>query len=148
MNDLKTKPSFMKCYFLILALLVFSVNGAFAQNPPYPKDFKSYKKKLKDEFNVVAKNPESFTELERQDYIMLKIGRDKSKHTGTMFGPVFISEDENCLLMYGVRVVQKAKQNQGWRLKRGISSYPRSQIKAEIGTALETYYGPHNPKNQ
>jgi hypothetical protein len=98
--------------------------------------------------------------------VFWKVREDPAKHIGSMYGPVFLSQNEDCLLMYSGKPHYITKKdvetaNTYAILERVLNrdttnnepdlgtreDFPRSQITGEIKTALGLYYHPHSPLN-
>lgn len=98
----------------------------------YEETMKGYTAYVLKEFNMVCKMPEKFINLDQYN-VMLKIRKDKDKHVGNLYGPVFLSSDSDCIAMYCALPHRSLEQF-------ASPVYPRSQITAEIKTALGLYY--------
>jgi len=135
-------------YKLILTLLVFSfsLNLVAQENPLYEKNFPAYCNYFSNEFGIDYKIPEGFTRMEKY-YVMWKVRENNDKHTGSMYGPLFLSRDKNCLIMYPSIPKVVSKDNIEIKNEIKLPLNPRSQIKAEINTALGLYYYHGSPLN-
>src|SRR5690554_2640427 len=138
----------MKNYRLILIVIAFSIPwNLFAQeNLWYERNLAAYTDYISKEFGIICKMPEKSTDLEIF-YIGCKIQKDRDKRAGNVYGPVFLSENKECVVMYSVRPTYCPKEDRARSRRMELPGYPRSQITAEIKTALGLYYGPRHPLN-
>ncbi|MGV8090432.1 MAG: hypothetical protein AB2L24_01020 [Mangrovibacterium sp.] len=157
----------MKSYKLILVVIAFSFSwNLFAQeNLWYEKKLSAYTEYLFKEFGIDCKVPEKFTELNKY-YVMWKVRKDPSKHTGNIYGPIFQSKNKECILMFPALPHYVSEED----IKRGKTyakierilnrdtstvepnvgnnnTFPRGQISGEIKTALGLYYSYAHPLN-
>jgi hypothetical protein len=106
----------------------------------YEKTMNGYTGYVLKEFNMVCKMPDKFINLDKYN-VILKIRKDKDKHVANMYGPVFLSRDSDCIAMYCALPHRSSEQF-------ASPVYPRSQITAEIKTALGLFYFYNHPLNK
>jgi hypothetical protein len=124
--------------FILSNLLLLSSLHLFSQdNLWYKKDFNSYSAYFSKEFGINCEVLDQFSNLDKY-YVGWKIRKNADKHTGSLYGPMFISEDQQCLVMYAAQLHDFPKANM--KIEKGEPAYPRSQITAELKTALGLYY--------
>ncbi len=128
-------------YKLILPLLLFSfaLNLVAQENLLYEKNFPAYCNYFSKEFGIDYKIPEEFTRMEKY-YVIWKVRENNDKHTGNMYGPLFLSKDKNCLIMFPSFPNDVSEENIKFKNENPLQLNPRSQINAEIKTALGLYY--------
>jgi hypothetical protein len=138
----------MKRYKLILPLLLLScaLNLLAQENPIYEENFPAYIDYFSKEFGIDCKIPEGFTSMEKY-FVMWKVRENNNKHTGNMYGPLFLSKDENCLIMFPSIPNDVSKDNIKFKNENSMPLNPWSQINAEINTALGLYYYHGSPLN-
>jgi len=130
-------------YKQILSFIVlFSIGGCLQgqENLLYEKTIKGYTGYVFKEFGISCKMPEKFINLDKYN-VMLKIRRNKDKHIGSIYGPTFLSKDKECIAMYCAFPHRFSEEF-------SLPVYPRSQITAEIKTALGLYYFYDHPLNK
>lgn len=107
------------------------------------KTFTAYSEYLLSEYGISCKIPSAFINTDKYN-VSVKIRKDKDKHIGNCYGLTLISKDKQCMVLYSAfphQVLQGESEE-------GIAPvFPRSQIIAELKTALGEYYHPHHPKN-
>jgi len=136
----------MKLKYTLVIGIAFLFGGILSaqNNYSYEKTFAGYKSYLSNEFGVSCKAPKKFTNLDKY-FVLFKIRKDKDKHTGSIYGPLFLSRDKQCIVLYGALPRDFSKG--GKESTMSHPAYPRSQITAEIKTALGLFYSGGNPKN-
>ena len=124
-------------------VLVFFSCSIFAQEIiPYERNFEAYQKYHSEKSGVIFKIPEKFKDMNKY-FVAFKIREDTAKYIGNRYGPLLISKDKQCIVMYPAMVaIQKDYTTEK------LFSYRMAQIFAEIETALGFHYGPGNPNNR
>ena len=157
----------MKYNKLTLVIVVFSFSwNLFAQdNLWYHKNLSDYTVYLSEEFGIICGIPERFKDLDKY-YVGWKVREEKDKHTAGLYGPVFQSKDNGCLLIYPARPHYFSEEDVELFKKTAMierilnkdtstsapivspnRNFPRGQISAEIKTALGLYYRYGHPSN-
>jgi len=157
----------MRHYKLTLIIVIFSFSwNLFAQEKLfYQRNLPDYTEYLSNEYGIICRIPERLTNLDKY-YVMWKVREAKDKHTGGLYGPIFQSKDKGCLLMYAAlphyvsradaEIFKKTAMierilNKDTSTSESLVSpkrtFPRSQISAEIETALGLYYRHGHPSN-
>ena len=157
----------MRYYRFILVVVAILFTGSpFAQEKLwYEKNFLAYNEYLSKEFGIVCDIPDRFTDLDKY-YVIWKVREEKDRHSGGLYGPVFLSGDKGCLLIYAARpfyitgddaelfkrtaMIERLVNNDPPASVTAVSpgrNYPRSQISVEINTALGLYYRYGHPSN-
>jgi hypothetical protein len=143
----------------------FSLNLFAQEKLFYQRNLPDYTEYLLKEYGIICGHPERFTDLDKY-YVLWKVREEKDKHTGGLYGPVFQSKDKGCLVIYtalphyvsrkDAEIFKKTAMierilNKDTSTSESLVSpkqtYPRSQISAEIKTALGLYYRPGHPSN-
>ena len=146
-----------KLIFLVVVLFSWNL-FVQAQNFYYERNLAAYSNYLSKEFGIDWKVPERFTDLDK--YIVgWKVHKDPKKHVGNMYGPMFLSKDKECIVMYIAkpRYVSEKEAEIGRKtimINRALGdtvnegpidsikhNLARGQISGEIETALGLYYG-------
>ena len=109
----------------------------------YEETFEGYANYISKEFGISCSIPDKFTNLDKYT-VAWKVRKDKNNHTGSFFGLTLLSKDKKCIVMYSAFPRPASKENLE---KRKYPVYPRSQITAEIKTALGLYYSAHHSLN-
>lgn len=122
----------MNKLLLLIVAIPFQWNIFAQENLSYERKMTAYTDYVSKKFGITCNIPDKFTDLNIY-YIAWKVRKDEAKFTGSMYGPIFLSDDKQCILMYS---------GQPWY---GLNS--RSQITAEIKTALDLYYCHGHPLN-
>jgi hypothetical protein len=138
----------MKSRKFIAAILffLFSLNLAAQENLFYEKNLQAYCNYFSREFGIDCNIPGRFTNMDKY-YVIWKVRKNMDKHTGSMYGPLFLSKDKNCFLMYPSIPRNVSKGNIYMKEGAELSFNPRNQVKAEINTALGLYYHHGNKLN-
>ncbi|GAB1453044.1 hypothetical protein MASR2M47_31000 [Draconibacterium sp.] len=131
---------------LTIAVLFFSLNLIAQENLLYEKNLPAYNSYFSEEFGIDFNIPEGFTSMEKY-FVMWKVRKNNDKHTGSMYGPLFLSRDKNCLIMYPSFPTYVSKDKMEINNDMKLPLNPRSQIKVEIETALGMYYYHAHPLN-
>ncbi|HOT14821.1 MAG TPA: hypothetical protein PK252_08680 [Bacteroidales bacterium] len=151
----------------LMSLIAFCFPGIlFAQeNLSYERKMSAYTDSVSKKFGVIFNIPDKFTDL-NIFYIPWKVRMDDAKYIGSVYGPIFLSNDKQCILMYPAQPWYVSKEDREIYIKTAAindimnntttsvesqgtmnNSFPRSQITAEIKTALGLYYGYGHPLN-
>ncbi len=137
----------MQGYKLMLLFIILFSGNIFAQkNYLTEETFGAFSEYLSKEFGIACKIPVKFTNMDKYN-VMWKVRKNKDKNTGNIYGSIFISSNKECIAMYSAFPRRISKEDIEMRKKRALPIYPRSQIKAEIKTALGLYYYPNHPLN-
>ena len=157
----------MKYYKLTLVIVAFSFSwNLFAQeNLWYQKNLPAYVEYLSKEFGIICNIPDGLKNLDKY-YVLWKVREEQAKHTGSMYGPIFQTKNNSCILMYpalphyfseeDVELFKKTAMieriiNKDTTVSKPKASpnltYPRGQTSAEIKTALGLYYSRGHPSN-
>jgi len=150
---------------LVIVTISFSLNLFAQEKLFYQRNLPDYTEYLLKEYGIICGHPERFTDLDKY-YVLWKVREEKDKHTGGLYGPVFQSKDKGCLVIYtalphyvsrkDAEIFKKTAMierilNKDTSTSESLVSpkqtYPRSQISAEIKTALGLYYRPGHPSN-
>jgi hypothetical protein len=149
---------------LLIVFCFLSLNIRAQEKLLYEKEFSAYSEYLNNQHGIKCLFPKEFSEQGKY-YVLWKVRADPAKHIGSMYGPVFFSQNEDCLLLYAGKPhyvnkkdIANAFANIESVLNRDTSAiepnirmredFPRSQISGEIKTALGLYYHPHSPLNR
>ncbi len=150
---------------LVIVTISFSLDLSAQEKQFYQRNLPDYAEYISKEYGIIYSHPERFTDLDKY-YVLWKVREEKDKHTGGLYGPVFQSKDKGCLLMYAAlphyvseedaelfrttamieRILNKDTSTSE-SLGSPKQTYPRSQISAEIKTALGLYYRHGHPSN-
>ena len=144
---------------IFLVVLSFSWNlFAQAQDFGYEKNLAAYSNYLSKEYGIDWKVPERFTDLEKY-FVPWKVREDSQKYIGNAYGPMFLSNNKDCMVMYPMephyiseKDAEIAKKTIKINRALGDTVYEgpidsikrnlaRGQISGEIETALGLYYG-------
>lgn len=155
---------YYKLTFIIVAFS-FSLNLFGQEKLWYQRNLPEYIEYLSKEFGIICNIPEELKNLDKY-YVPWKVREEKDKHTGSMYGPVFQFKNKDCILMYPARPHYVSKEDAELFKKTAMierilnndtstsaplvlpkRTYPRSQISAEIETALGLYYRRGHPSN-
>ena len=150
---------------LVIVTISFSLNLFAQEKLFYQRNLPDYTEYLLKEYGIICGHPERFTDLDKY-YVLWKVREEKDKHTGGLYGPVFQSKDKGCLVIYtalphyvsrkDAEIFKKTAMierilNKDTSTSESLVSpkqtYPRSQISAEIKTALGLYYRHRHPSN-
>ncbi len=150
---------------LLIVICFLSLNIHAQGNDWYERNFLAYSEFLLNQYGIKCLSPKEFSE-QGLYYMFWKVSEDPAKHSGNVYGPLFLSPNEDCLIMFSARphymtkkdieiantyaTIERVLNNDTTNIehdpgKREI--YPRSQITGEITTALGLYYHPHSPLN-
>lgn len=157
MKDIKQK--------LLIIICFISLNIQAQENNLYEKEFLAYSEYLLNQFGIKCLSPKEFSEM-GQYFELWKVSPDPAKHIGNAYGPLFLSPNKDCLIMYSARphymtkkdieiaktyaIIERVLNNDTTNIERDPGKreiYPRSQITGEITTALGLYYHPQSPLN-
>ena len=132
--------------FIIIFIVLFS-NRAFSQeNLLYNRDISSYKEYINNEFGINCSIPNSFKDLDKY-YVIWKASENQTKHSGSLYGPIFLSKDKECIVAFTAQPhIVKIKDRKSLGLPQ--INHPRNQIVNEIKTALGLYYHYGSPLNK
>jgi len=130
----------------LLILFTFAFNLFAQENDFYKKNFDAYKDYLLKESGILFKMPENYKDLNKY-YVSFKIREDHAKFTGNMYGPMLISKDKECIVMYPATVPIISKEIMEYWKKRTPASARPGPIENEIKTSLGLFYGPGNSLN-
>ncbi len=137
----------MKRYYLIIIIIIGFFSSLFSQdNLLYEKNFSAYQGYLTEKFGITCVIPEKFENL-NQYYIMWKIRNNPEKHAGSMYGPIFLSADKECIIAYPALLCDISAEYKEERKQIKLPFYPRSRISNEIRTSLGLFNSPSNPFN-
>jgi hypothetical protein len=137
----------MQGYKFVLFFIILLPGNIFGQkNYLNEETFDAFSKYLSKEFGIACKIPVGFTNMDKYN-VMWKVRKNKDKHTGNIYGSTFISSNRECIVLYSTYLKHVSKEDIEMREKMDLPIYPRSQIKAEIKTALGLYYYPMHPLN-
>jgi hypothetical protein len=127
-----------KSIFIIIAGLILSL-GAFSQeNLYYNKDLPSYKEYVNKEFGINCSIPIYLKNLDKY-YVIWKVRENRTKHSGRMYGPIFLSKDKECIVAFPAQPhLVSTKENEISGRNKG--NFPRIQITGELKTALGLYF--------
>ena len=160
----KAMNNYMKMIFF--ALFCLSINLSAQENDWYERDISAYTEFLKTRFGIEVKAPDGFTDL-NQYYVMWTAKKIKKYcAAGNIYGPMFMSPEEDCIIMYSARPMYSSKEDIE-RTKICVlmeragnrdtttsepkignnSTFPRSQITGELRGALGLYLGFFYPFN-
>lgn len=150
---------------LLIIICFLSLNIRAQEKLWYEKEFSAYSEYLKNQYGIKCLFPKKFND-QGQYYVLWKVREDPAKHIGSMYGPVFLSQNEDCLLMYSGKphyinkkdieiantfaTIESVLNRDTSIIEPNLSmrdDFPRSQITGEIKTALGLYYHPHSPLN-
>ncbi len=135
-----------RCILLVLIVLCYK-NLSAQDNLLYEQTFDGYSDYLLKDFDISCAMPPHFINMEKY-FQTCKIRKDTDKHTGSMYGPFLLSANKECLIMYPAILHHDSKTNPDFEKGMGRPFYPRSQIEAELKTAMGLYYSPHHPLNK
>ncbi len=132
--------------FIIISIVLFSYRAFSQEKLWYERDLLSYKEYIAKEFGINYSTPNSLKNLDKY-YVIWKVRENRTKHSGRMYGPIFLSKDKECILAFTAQphIVKMAA-----REKLGIpeDNFSRVQISDEIKTALGLYYHYGSPLNK
>ena len=148
---------------LLIVICFLSLNIRAQENLLYEKEFSAYSEYLNNQYGIKCLFPKEFSE-QGQYYVFWKVREDPAKHMGSMYGPVFLSPNEDCMLMYSgkphfrskkdieiaktVAFIEKVVNRDTSIIEPDCCMhFSRSQITGEITTALGLYYHRGNPLN-
>ncbi len=139
----------MRAYIVIfLFLLPLSIFSQEKQGKLwYEKNFPAYKAYFENEFGIICNRPGKFKNQDKY-YVLWKVREDKDKRTGYIYGPLFLSNDKECVIMYSAQAKFRTELNDHYRANTDLPIYPQSQIIAEIKTSIGNYYGHKHPLNK
>jgi hypothetical protein len=120
-----------KTYITVIVLLL-TLNAFSQDNLWYEKNFSAYKTFFYNEYGIDYTIPPKVKDLDKF-YVLWKVRKEDSKHSGNMHGPIFLSKDKECILAYPANLNHKL--NDDHRIISQISI-----ITAEIKTSLGLYY--------
>lgn len=128
----------MKKIYLFIAIFTLSLNVFSQERLWYEKNISSHKNYFENKYGITYTIPSTVKELDKF-YVMWKVRNDPAKHSGYMYGPIFLSKDKDCIIAYPAQPHFVSEQEEE---RRGIikSNFPRGQIAGEIKTALGLYY--------
>ena len=137
----------MQGYKLVLFFIILFPGNIFGQkNYLKEETFGAYSEYLSQGFGITCNIPEQFSNLNKYN-VMWKVRKNMDKHTGSMYGSTFISRNKECVVMYSAFPTYVSKDEIEMREKMALPNYPRTQIEAEIKTALGLFYYYHHPLN-
>lgn len=141
--------------------MFFSFGQLIAQNELYERTFEGYAHYTFSEFGITCKENEGFIDL-NEYFVLHKISENKDSHAGFIYGPIFQSKDEHCLVMYPGLLTYISKEQQEMDKRAAMitrklnndtttaepkvgnnDTYSRSQVTGELKAAigLFDYYG-------
>ena len=140
---------------LLIVICFLSLNIQAQENLWYEKEFSAYSEYLKNQYGIKCFSPKEFRE-QGLYYVLWKVREDPAKHAGSMYGPIFLSRNKECLLMYSAKPhylskkdieraqtfanIESVLNKDTTIIKPHFSNFGRSQITGEIKTALDLYY--------
>lgn len=138
---MKKKEIYLAIVSLLLSLNVFS-----QENLWYEKNLSAHKHYFKNEFGITYTIPEKLKNIDKY-YVMWKVRKDPAKHSGNMYGPIFLSKDKECIVAFPAQLTNFSAENHTKREEKVLPFYPRTEITGEIKTALGLYYSYGHPLN-
>ena len=136
----------MRLYVFIL-IIVVSSNLFSQENLVYEKNFSAYQGYFTEKFGIICTIPKAFEDL-NQYYVMWKVRNEPSKHTGSMYGPIFLSTGKECIIAYPALLSYFSVESKDNIKRMKLPFYPRSQILNEIRTSLGLFNSPFNLLNK
>ena len=124
---MKIKKNILLCVLLLFSCKLFSQDRLF-----YEKNFSAFAAYFLENYGIVCKEPTSFSDLNKY-YITFKIREDPATDAGFIYGPIFQSDDKDCLLAF---------------YSINTTYVPEGQINHDIRTALGLWYSYHHPLNK
>jgi hypothetical protein len=116
------------------------------ENLWYKKDLSAHKHYFENKFGIIYTIPKRLKNLDKY-YVMWKVRKDPAKHSGNMYGPIFLSKDKECIVAFPAQLTDFSNKDPSKRRKNVFSFDPQTQITEEIKTALGLYYSYGNPLN-
>ena len=151
--------NYMKMIFF--ALFCLSINLSAQENDWYERNLSAYTEFLKTGFGIEVKAPDGFMDL-NQYYVLWAARFHRSGGTGSIYGPMFMSPEEDCIITYSAhpmyftkedierakicflmeRVGNRDTTTSEPKFEDNNSMYPRAQITAELRNALGLFISP------
>jgi hypothetical protein len=131
---------------ILLLVVLFSGSLSAQKKLLYDETFAGYASYISREFGISCSIPDKFNNLDKY-HVGWKVRKDKDKQIGSGYGLIILSNDKKCMVMFSALPHHLSKEDLKMRKKEMLPIYPRSQITAEIKTALGLYYSPGHPLN-
>jgi len=125
-----------KKIYIIITGLFLSLNVFSQDNLGYKKNLSAYKHYFDNKFGIAYTIPKKLKDLDKY-YVMWKVRKNRAKHSGFMYGPIFLTKDKECIVAFPAQLLNFPVEN---LTKRKGTIYPRTQITGEIKTALGLYF--------
>ncbi len=133
--------------YLSIIVTLFSLHAFSQEKLWYEKNLPAYKAYFENTFGIVCTPPVKFKNLDKY-YVIWKVREDKAKHSGGMYGPIFLSKDRKCMVAFPVQLIMDyPKEKDQIKRRRQKSGFPQSEIMGEIRTSLGLYYRYKHPSN-
>ncbi|WP_455162620.1 hypothetical protein [Tannerella forsythia] len=146
---------------MIFCAFFFSMNLSAQVTNWYEKNLSAYTEFLKKGFGIETKTPDGFTDL-NQYYVGWMAHYNRSGGSGNIYGPMFMSPEKDCIIMYLARPMYSSKEDierakicflmervgnrdtttSEPKFEDNNSMYPRAQIMAELRNALGLFISP------
>ncbi len=130
----------------IFSILFAPWNLSAQENLWYKKELPAYTEYLANDFGIIFNPISNFTNLDKF-YVLWSASKEPEKGAGSIYGPIFLSNNKDCMIMYNAQpnyVSKKEKERRGMVNR----NFHRSQITGEIRSALGLYFGHGNPLNK
>lgn len=112
----------------------------------YEENLSAYKSHLKNKLGIECTIPPKLKDLNKYR-VGWKVRQDWAKHTGTLYGPIFLSKDKECMIAFPGQFPDFFSKEERERRGQSRINTARVQITAEIKTALGLYYMIGSPLN-
>lgn len=125
-----------KSSFFLFSLFVLYSYPLFSQKQvSYGKSYEQYKDFFFKKYGIYCFLPKKTTRIDAY-YVFWKVSSDPSKHTGSSYGPFFITDDKECIIAYPSFAYEELEDTS-----------INTQIEAEIETSLGLYHYTRNSNN-
>jgi hypothetical protein len=136
----------MNKLYIFITVLLLSLNVFSQENLWYEKNLSAHKSYFENKYGITYTIPTKLKELDKY-YLMWKVRNDPAKHSGYMYGPIFLSKDKECIIAFPAQLTNSTTENHTKNGEKVLSLYPRTEITGEIKTALGLYYSYAHPLN-
>lgn len=126
-------------------LFLISVSLGAQGSQLYKSNLSAYMEYVGKTYGISVKAPEGFADMGKY-HVMWTARKQPALGAGNLYGPVFMSEQKDCMMMYAAEPRNMNGTGKDMPGKQP-TKFPLSQITGEIRSALGLYYGHGNPLN-